>query len=71
MARENSAQGERDPECYCASQGLGYSCAASAGELCQQPSPADDLESIHAAVAKANIDPSRDILAEMYRRGRG
>lgn len=26
----------RDPRCYCARAGLGYSCAASAGELCQQ-----------------------------------
>lgn len=34
------------------------------------PSLVDDLERIHEAVAKANIDPSRDVLAEMTKRAR-
>jgi hypothetical protein len=36
MSGEQPQESERDPECYCASRGLGFSCAASAGELCNQ-----------------------------------
>jgi hypothetical protein len=36
-AEVRASQSSSDPDCYCAANVLGFSCAASAGELCQQP----------------------------------
>lgn len=61
-------------------KGTGWEPATDMGEATEEPCAtcdgdgildlAADLESIHAAVTAANIDPSRDILAEMTKRGR-